>query len=88
MEEVVSVRIWKNTNKLIEMGWEGIKTGQTQTAGGCLASLRNGVFIVLLNSANAESRFEDTVKIYDWYQARNVASLKNLREFNFPSTSK
>lgn len=39
------------------MGWEGIKTGQTQTAGGCLASLRNGVFIVLLNSANAESRF-------------------------------
>ena len=43
------------------MGWMGVKTGQTPTAGCCLASLKNGIFIVLLNSATAESRFHDTV---------------------------
>jgi hypothetical protein len=47
------VKNWKTTNKLIENGWEGIKTGQTNTAGCCLASLKNGIYIVLLNSATA-----------------------------------
>lgn len=31
--------IWKNTNRLLYKGWEGIKTGITQAAGSCLASL-------------------------------------------------
>ena len=29
---------WKNTNKLLDQGFEGIKTGHTETAGPCLAS--------------------------------------------------
>lgn len=48
---------WKNTNKLLDHGWEGIKTGQTQKAGGCLVSVRDGIFIVVLNSSGADKRF-------------------------------
>lgn len=32
--------LWKNTNRLLHKGWEGVKTGITQAAGSCLASLR------------------------------------------------
>jgi D-alanyl-D-alanine carboxypeptidase (penicillin-binding protein 5/6) len=42
----------RNTNKLLEQGWEGIKTGQTQRAGACLVSVRDSIFIVVLNSLN------------------------------------
>ena len=41
---------WVNTNKLLLKGWEGIKTGHTVSAGYCLASLKEGIFIVVLNS--------------------------------------
>lgn len=58
---------WKNTNKLLEQGWEGIKTGQTNKAGGCLVSVRDGIFIVVLNCANGEKRFEDSLALYEWY---------------------
>ncbi len=57
MEKVYCVKTWSNTNKLLSLGWEGIKTGQTNTAGACLASVRDGVFIVVLNSSNRDSRF-------------------------------
>jgi hypothetical protein len=40
---------WKNTNKLLNKGWEGVKTGMTIPAGGCLASLKKGIIIVVLN---------------------------------------
>lgn len=58
---------WWNTNKLLEKDWEGVKTGQTTSAGGCLASLKNGIFIVVLNSSNSDTRFSDTEQIYRWY---------------------
>lgn len=57
MERVHCHKKWTNTNKLLRLGWEGIKTGQTQPAGACLASVREGVFIIVLNSANKEARF-------------------------------
>ena len=51
---------WENTNKLLEKGWAGIKTGVTDPAGPCLAScikLRDPFYgvgryliIVLLNA--------------------------------------
>ena len=44
--------IWKNTNVLLKEVWEGIKTGQTVAAGSCLASLKKGVYIVVLNCPN------------------------------------
>lgn len=64
MEDVFCVRKWTNTNRLLGRGWQGIKTGQTNSAGGCLASLRNGVFIIVLNCSSKESRFEDTIMLH------------------------
>jgi D-alanyl-D-alanine carboxypeptidase (penicillin-binding protein 5/6) len=58
---------WRNTNKLLTEGWEGIKTGHTNNAGACLSSSREGVFIVVLNSESSQTRFEDTVNLYNWY---------------------
>jgi serine-type D-Ala-D-Ala carboxypeptidase (penicillin-binding protein 5/6) len=52
-----TVRAWENTNVLLREGWEGIKTGQTQVAGGCLSSLRMGVYIVVLNCPDSLKRF-------------------------------
>ena len=57
MTTVHCTRRWTNTNKLLGLGWEGIKTGQTAPAGGCLASVREGVFIVVLNCASRDARF-------------------------------
>ena len=31
---------WWNTNKLLQKDWEGVKTGQTPSAGSCLSSLK------------------------------------------------
>jgi D-alanyl-D-alanine carboxypeptidase len=56
----MGLRKWWNTNKLLMKGWEGVKTGQTVTAGSCLCSLREGIFITVLNSDTADSRFTDT----------------------------
>ena len=67
-ERVPTVKRWTNTNRLLWEGWEGIKTGCTPAAGNCLASLKEGVFIVVLNCQNDSSRFSDTEKIYAWYQ--------------------
>lgn len=64
MEKVNCVKRWYNTNKLLSLGWEGIKTGHTGPAGACLASVRNGIFIVVLNSANRDARFEDTIMLW------------------------
>lgn len=41
--------VWINTNILLKKGWEGVKTGQTGAAGSCLSSLKDGIFIVVLN---------------------------------------
>lgn len=64
-------RRWWNTNTLLAKGWEGIKTGQTGTAGSCLASLRKGVYIVVLNCKDNQARFTETERIYEWYCERS-----------------
>lgn len=61
------IKRWYNTNILLGKGWEGVKTGQTLTAGCCLSSLKNGVFIVVLNCADPDKRFTQTEKLYNWY---------------------
>lgn len=53
-------RRWWNTNVLLNKGWEGVKTGQTGAAGSCLASLKKGIYIVVLNCADNEARFTET----------------------------
>lgn len=59
-ETIYDTKMWSNTNKLLKKGWEGIKTGQTATAGCCLSSLRNGIYIVILNCLTPEARFTET----------------------------
>ena len=60
---------WTNTNKLLEHTYvNGIKTGITSKAGGCLATsfLLDGQkegFIVVLGSVSAEARFKDTLRV-------------------------
>ena len=44
-----AVKRWENTNKLLERGWEGVKTGLTPSAGSCLSSVKDGLYIVVLN---------------------------------------
>lgn len=62
-----SKKRWWNTNILLKKGWQGVKTGHTSAAGCCLASLKNGIYIVVLNCKNNDARFVETEKIYDWY---------------------
>lgn len=62
----------ENTNELLEKyeGMNGIKTGWTQAAGGCLAASarRNGVelIVVLMQTPTPEDRFTDAKKILDY----------------------
>ena len=59
--------MWSNTNKLLKKGWEGIKTGQTLPAGACLASVKEGIYIIVLNSQNVDARFTETEALFEWY---------------------
>lgn len=58
---------WENTNRLLSNGWSGIKTGHTTSAGACLASVKDGVYMVVLNSQSTDKRFDDTIALYEWY---------------------
>jgi len=62
--------IWRNTNKLLEKGFTGMKTGVTPNAGPCLSSLlrRNGesVIITLLNSKTMDHRWSETEELANW----------------------
>ena len=65
----------------------GVKTGHTISAGYCLSSLKDGIYIVVLNSQKDPYRFTDTVKIFDWYQdhidnrqTKSVLSMRSPKE--------
>ena len=67
----VLARVWNNTNKLLgSYGYDGIKTGITPTAGGCLASRfwrGDRQFIIVTLGSNCEStRFTDTTSLMRW----------------------
>ena len=68
---------WWNTNALLKKGWEGVKTGQTGAAGSCLASLKKGIYIVVLNCKDNEARFNETEKIYEWYCSKKLEILED-----------
>ncbi|CAD8054516.1 unnamed protein product [Paramecium sonneborni] len=57
---------WKNTNKLLEKGFFGIKTGVTDSAGPCLASAYRSnemeyYIIIVLSCKNLQLRFDETI---------------------------
>jgi D-alanyl-D-alanine carboxypeptidase len=43
-------KCWENTNKLLDNGFDGIKTGITETAGPCLSACYKDYIIIVLNS--------------------------------------
>ena len=62
---------WGNTNRLLDTGWLGIKTGHTSTAGPCLSSCfrinpRCSIVIILLNSKSMEKRWSDALVLANW----------------------
>lgn len=68
LDSISETKLWNNTNKLLKKGWEGVKTGNTNSAGSCLASLKDGVLIVILNCCSLEARFTETEILFQWYQ--------------------
>lgn len=66
-EQIVN---WKNTNELLWQGFNGIKTGNTTTAGSCLAaSFKNNdlqYIIIILKTKSVSYRFDETLKLLKW----------------------
>ena len=68
---------WENTNKMLwRLGYNGLKTGITHSAGPCLAtsfcsSLTNEHYIIiLLNSKTMDHRWSEVSKLKDWASSR------------------
>ena len=65
---------WKNTNKLLAKGYNGVKTGVTFAAGPCLATSieRDGLFliVVILGSKTMDQRWVEVKKLTKWAIAR------------------
>ena len=59
-------KTWENTNKLLEDGFEGIKTGITETAGPCLSAYYGGLVVVVLNSKTMNQRWIEVKKLVRW----------------------
>lgn len=61
---------WKNTNKLLAKGFNGLKTGITSSAGPCLASNykddKVNLIMVVLSCKTPDHRWTETVKLRDW----------------------
>lgn len=78
----------ENTNELLGSyeGVGGIKTGYTDLAGNCLASVieRDGreLYVVILDSPDPNQRFDDTTNGADWvYKHRIAYELINTTDF-------
>lgn len=66
----------RNENKLLDLygGVNGVKTGYTDIALGCLATSyeKNGkrLIVVVMHSSRGQFRFHDTAKLLDWAKRR------------------
>jgi len=63
--------IWTNTNKLLDQGFCGVKTGNTPNAGPCLSLCITAdgdpLFITLLGSKTSDHRWQEAVKLANWF---------------------
>ena len=75
---------WDNTNRLLDKGFNGVKTGITPTAGPCLAASifkdEEQLVVIVLNSKSMDHRWIEVPKLANWALNR----LKKVREFPFP----
>lgn len=71
--------VWTNTNKLLQKGFSGVKTGTTPTAGFCLSSLlrRNDecIIITVLNAKTTEHRWLESEQLAYW-ALNNISMVK------------
>lgn len=71
--------VWTNTNKLLQKGFSGMKTGTTPTAGFCLSSLlrRNDecIIITVLNAKTTEHRWLESEQLAYW-ALNNISMVK------------
>ena len=62
--------VWTNTNKLLGIGFDGIKTGTTEKAGACLcARIMDPIcpfIITVLNSSSSNDRWTDVRNLALW----------------------
>jgi D-alanyl-D-alanine carboxypeptidase len=65
-------KVWENTNKLLEVGFEGIKTGITDTAGPCLSACYKDYIIIVLNSKSMNERWIEVKKLVKWMVKKNL----------------
>jgi D-alanyl-D-alanine carboxypeptidase (penicillin-binding protein 5/6) len=56
---------WRNTNKLLWKGWEGIKTGTTENAGPCLIGKIDNYLIGVFNCGGHQKRFNEAILIHE-----------------------
>lgn len=63
---------WVNTNKLLNLGFDGLKTGVTPAAGPCLtASLHSPagyIIVTILHCKSLEDRWSEVVSLVTWAQ--------------------
>ena len=64
------VLMWSNTNKLLQKGFNGLKTGITPTAGPCLSSsykdAQANLIMVVLSCKTPDHRWNEIVRMKDW----------------------
>lgn len=74
---------WRNTNKLLEKGFLGLKTGTTPNAGLCLSSVlkqgNSGVIVTLLNAKSEDHRWSESEKLARW-ALNNIQTYKERME--------
>ncbi|KAM3137125.1 hypothetical protein pb186bvf_010853 [Paramecium bursaria] len=62
---------WKNTNKLLKKGWQGIKTGITTNAGPCFSGYYKNdqieAIIIILNCSSMNQRWRDAENLLQTY---------------------
>lgn len=63
--------VWRNTNKLLEKGFFGIKTGITDHAGPCLAAAyelesSKRIIIVVLNCLSMDHRWDECIRVVEY----------------------
>lgn len=56
---------WRNTNKLLWKGWEGVKTGTTENAGPCFLGKQDSYILGLFNCAGQNKRFSEAAALLD-----------------------
>lgn len=61
-------KTWNNTNKLLWEGFEGVKTGNTSSAGPCLCALSGKFVYVMLNCRTSETRWVEAKKLKKWVE--------------------